>query len=173
MSHSQLPFDKPVSPSDMAALLASWAGNLQRNTTNAFHSLNPADYIRLITIICGYLLLRPYLVKVGAYVQEKDHARKNEPFELGGDGDGRGKGGGGSKALDSSGQRRSRSAIPGVESDSEEDDEGPAAGVDWGRRARLRQRKVVREALARHERQLQELQQTESDKEIEDLLIDD
>ena len=174
MSQSQLPFSKSASPSDIPALLASWAGNLQRNTADVFQKLHPADYVRLITIICGYLLLRPYLIKVGAHVQEKEHARKNEPAAIGSGEDGSGSGGYVSKHLDSSPQQqRTKPAIPGVDSDSEGEDGEAADGADWGRRARLRQRKIVREALAKHERQLQEMQQTESDKEIDDLLIDD
>lgn len=102
-------------------------------------------------------------MKIGAKIQQKEYDRKAGPAEAGGQ-DG--------KAEDSSSQQMKQPSIPGVDSDSS-DGEREGQGANWGRRARLRQRKIVREALAKHERKLQATQQTESDKEIEDLLLDD
>lgn len=39
---------------------------------------NPQKVIRIIIIIGGYLLLRPYLQKLGGKLQEADHARPVE-----------------------------------------------------------------------------------------------
>ena len=151
---------------EMLLPLASWAGNLQRNTADAFHKLNPTDYIRLITIICAYLLIRPYLMKIGAKIQQKEYDRKAGPVEMDGQG---------SKAVDSFSQQTKQlhnHRDSDSDSDNDSDGEREGEGVNWGQRARLRQRKIVRRALAEHERNLQEMQQTESDKEIEDLLIE-
>ena len=177
MSHYGARLHQPVSPSEMLAPLATWAGNFQRNTTGMFRELRPIDYIRLLTIICGYLLLRPYIVKFGAHIQQKDHAQKVEAhvkrIEICSGSDiGSRKS---EPRCEKQYQSRSQSqqAIPGINSDSEDEDEREkAGGVEWGLRARLRQRKVVRKAMAKYERQLEEVQPTESDKEIEEFLID-
>ena len=99
-------------------------------------------------------------MKIGASIQQKEYNRKAGPADMGGHG---------GMAVDSSSRQTIQPSIPGVDSDST-DGERDGEEASWGRRARLRQRRIVREALARRERELQAMQQTESDKEIEDLL---
>lgn len=60
-------------------------------------------------------------------------------------------------------------AIPGVESDGEEE-EGEQEVPKWGAKARVRQRKFIRSALEKEEKRLQDEQEDESDKEIEEFL---
>ncbi|OCK79356.1 DUF1531-domain-containing protein [Lepidopterella palustris CBS 459.81] len=141
----------------ITALLSTWAGNFQRNTTSAFTQLRLEDYIRLVVIIGGYCLLRPYIIKLGAKLQmkshEKDSADHGEMGEM------------------NPNELRGRVAIPGVDEDSDEDDDGDAAGRDWGRNARMRQRKFIREALEREEARLREKAEVDSDKDIDEFLI--
>lgn len=59
-------------------------------------------------------------------------------------------------------------AIPGVDSDSEDEEDKD----DWGRAARLRQRTFIRETLEAHERKLREEAEANSDKDIEEFLVD-
>jgi hypothetical protein len=67
---------------------------------------------------------------------------------------------------------RGKIAIPGVDSDSESDVEGDKGDVktgEWGRKARLRQRRVVRKDLeAKEKRGIDD----ESDEEIREFLRD-
>jgi len=72
------------------------------------------------------------------------------------------------------GRKVAKVDIPGVDTDSEEDGDGEGAKMkegQWGRKARVRQRKMVKRAMEIHERNLAE-KGNESDKDIEDLLED-
>jgi hypothetical protein len=143
--------------------LSTWAGNFQRNTRAAFVELRAKDYIRLVVIIGAYLLLRPYLVKAGARAQEKSHARREDPVGAGSEA---------SMSVDTLRDGR-KVDIPGVDGESEEENEAGSGEVAWGRKARVRQRNMIREKVEEHERRLREQQMTESDKEIEEFLVDD
>ncbi|KAF2463454.1 DUF1531-domain-containing protein, partial [Lindgomyces ingoldianus] len=136
-------------------LLSTWGNNFTRNTSNAFAELRLKDYIRLVIIIGAYCLLRPYIIKLGAKLQTKAHEKDSadhgeiHPNEL-----------------------RGKVEIPGLE-DSDEEDEGyePKPG-EWGRNARVRQRKFIRDALAKEEQRLREEAEAEDDKDIEEFLVD-
>lgn len=69
-------------------------------------------------------------------------------------------------------QLRGKVEIPGVDEDSDEE-EGEGTAGNWGRNARVRQRKFIREALEREEQRLRDEAEAESDKEIEEFLIKD
>src|ERR1700753_3589833 len=65
-SPPELPFDIP----DIPALLSTWAGNAKRNTSAAFSSMTLQNWIRVIAIIGGYVLVaRPVLMMLGAKAQ--------------------------------------------------------------------------------------------------------
>jgi hypothetical protein len=139
--------------------LATWRDNFYRNTSEAFTTMKPEGYIRLVVIVGAYALLRPYIMKIGANLQERQHERdaleellpaEMHPNEI---------------------RTGKKFAIPGVEeSDSEE--EGEAKPGQWGKTARVRQRKFIREKLEEEERKLLAEQEAEDDKDIADLLID-
>jgi len=136
--------------SDIPAILNTWKNNFTRNTSEAFTRLTPKDAIRLVIIGCAYLLIvRPLLVRLGTRIQAKQHEDANKEADA--------------QALSG------KVSIPGVDSDSDEDedeDEGGKVG-QWGRTARLRQRRVVRRALEMKERAALE---DESDEEIREFL---
>jgi hypothetical protein len=140
--------------------LMTWRDNFNRNTRAAFTSMTPENYIRLVVIVGAYALIRPYLMKIGAKLQERQHERDAleellpagdiHPNEL---------------------RTGKKFAIPGVEeSDGEEDEE--AKPGQWGKKARVRQRKMIRHTLEEQERMLQEEQDEEDLKDIVDLLED-
>lgn len=137
--------------------LSTWGHNFTHNTTAAFADMGPKDYIRLVIIIGTYLLLRPQLMKLGARMQRKSHEKDAQdngeadihPNEL-----------------------RGKIEIPGVGDSDEEDDENVERVGDWGRNARVRQRKFIRDALAKEEARLADEQEDESDREIEEFLVD-
>lgn len=66
---------------------------------------------------------------------------------------------------------RGKVEIPGVDEDSDEEEEEEGTVGNWGRNARVRQRKFIREALKREEQRLRDEAEAESDKEIEEFLI--
>lgn len=131
-----------------------------RNLMASFSRLKPEGWIRLIWIVGAYMLLRPYLMKLGARAQERQHEKESaeaadtgaevHPNELRG----------GKKV-----------AIPGVESDDEEEKTEAKPG-QWGKKARVRQRKFIRETLVKEEERLQDEQEQEDLKDIADLLED-
>lgn len=140
-------------------LISTWAGNFQRNTSQAFVDLRPKDYIRLIVIIGGYCLLRPYLMKLGAKLQARD-LEKMEKASAEAD----------KTELNANDLRGVRKEIPGVESEDEGSEEEETS--NWGRKAKIRQRKMIRKRLEEHEERLRSLQPTESDEEVEEFLVD-
>jgi len=71
------------------------------------------DWLRLITIVGGYLLLRPILLRIGARLQEKSLEKED-----------------------------ARRSDEGVEREKEQDDEAKKK-LEWGATARIRQRKVA------------------------------
>jgi hypothetical protein len=141
---------------EVASTLSTWKGNFVRNSSKAFDDMTPKNWIRLTVIVCAYLLIRPYLLKLGARVQEKqmEKAAKEMGIEPG-------------TKINANDLRGAKKVdIPGVDSDSEEEGK-----EQWGRKARVRQRKVVRRAMEIHEQNLRD-KANESDKDIDDLLED-
>ncbi|KAF2143222.1 uncharacterized protein K452DRAFT_225158 [Aplosporella prunicola CBS 121167] len=161
---------QPPSP-DIMTLLSTWGDNLSTQTSKAFNNLGPKDYIRLVVIIGGYLLLRQWLVKLGAHRQLKqlehqdaEAKRQARAEELADANDLR---------VGAKKSRKPKIALPGVDSDDDDSSEEESAvrPGEWGRAARLRQRKFVRDALEKHEQKLQAEAEAESDKDIEEFLI--
>ena len=145
----------PSSLEDIPRVLQVWWNNLTRQTEAAFTRLTPQDAIRLVVIACAYaLIVRPMILRLGAKVQAQHHEKEARENAAAG--------------LDAN-DLRGKVAIPGVDSDSEEEEDGVKGDVtsgEWGRRARLRQRKVVRKALEVRERAGEE----EDLEDIKDLL---
>jgi hypothetical protein len=146
-----------MSSQSITDTLATWRDNFVRNTSSAFTTMTPERYIRLVVIVGTYALLRPYLIKLGAKLQEKQHER--DAAEVLGD-------------IHPNELRTGKKyAIPGLDEDDDEDEDDVQPG-DWGKTARVRQRNFIRQALEKEEKRLQDEQEAESDKEIEDLLVD-
>jgi hypothetical protein len=138
--------------------LKIWGGNLTRNTAAAFAELRLKDYIRMVTIIGAYCLLRPYIIALGGRLQTKTHERDSAEGQE-------------TSAEISANELRGKFAIPGVdESDGDDDEEEEARTGDWGRKARVRQRKFIRSKLEAEEKRLREEAEAESDKELEEFL---
>lgn len=98
-------------------------------------------------------------MKIGAKLQERAHERDSAATDQP------------TAALDGNDLRGGKKvAIPGVDSDDEEEEETVAG--DWGKTARLRQRKFIRQQLEEHERKLREDAEALEDKDIEEFLVD-
>lgn len=108
---------------DLKALLHRYI--LQEDNTIIFlgRVYKPGEILRMVIILGGYLLLRPYILKMQAKFQERDHAREIDPTE--------------ESSHAAMGARRRKPA--GEETDDEDDD-------SWG--AKLK-RKQKAEALAK------------------------
>ena len=114
------------------------------------------DYIRLIAIVGGYCLLRPYLVNLGGKHQGKDHERPFDADETS------------SPAVISPNNIREHYDEVLEDSDSE-DDVALAAGMTWGKSARKKQRRTLKQILEAEERK-GAMGEADSDKEIEEFL---
>ncbi|KIW06386.1 uncharacterized protein PV09_02839 [Verruconis gallopava] len=146
--------------SAVSSQLSIWKGNFLRNSSAAFDNMSPKQWIRLIIIVCTYLLIRPYLVKLGAKVQEKQMEKAAREMGITP----------GTKiTANDLRQAKSQIDIPGVDSDSEDENDGKLS--QWGRKQRIRQRKLVKRAMEIHEQNLA-AKGNESDKDIDDLLED-
>ncbi|KAI9809763.1 MAG: hypothetical protein M1825_000196 [Sarcosagium campestre] len=140
-----------------------WADNARNNLGNTVRSLTPVDYIRLVAIVGGYALLRPYLIRLGGRFQAKDHEREIVDSQgllaSGGEGDG-----------GSQGKAGLNGQVGVPEDTDDEDDDDPAHTTNWGRTARRRQRKMIKKILEAEETKLRKEQEDEEDKDIEEFL---
>lgn len=106
------------------------------------------------------MLLRPYLIKLGARSQMKSHEEESAEAEQA------------AKAAISPNELRGRVQIP-EDSDSEEEEAGQTTSADWGKKARRRQREMIKKMLEAEEQWLRESKEEEEDKDIEEFLIKD
>ncbi|KAF5023808.1 hypothetical protein F66182_4116 [Fusarium sp. NRRL 66182] len=138
----------------ITAQFLQYGANASNNLSNTFNDMDTKSWIRLIVIVGGYMLLRPYFMKMvtkGAVKNmEKEDEREKEK------------------------ERRKAQISPNelrgiVEEEDEIDEEGDGTGADWGQKARVRQRTFLKDLLEAEERLREE---EEDDKDIADLLED-
>ncbi|KAI1651675.1 DUF1531-domain-containing protein [Daldinia loculata] len=128
------------------------------NIAESFTSMTAKEWIRLVIIVGAYALLRPYIIKLGAKHQEKQLEKQFAEEEA-------------KQAEISPNQLRGEVGIPEDSDDDEEQAETTAS--DWGKKARKRQRNMIKKLLDAEEKRLQELQEDEEDKDIEQYLVAD
>ncbi len=108
-------------------------------------------------VVGAYLLIRPYLVKGGAKMQERQHEkviaadRKRE-----------------AKNLISANSLRGQVEIP-EDTDSEEE---AKSGVNWGGKARKKQRRALKKILEADEKMRLDAEGDKDDKDIMEYLVD-
>ncbi|KAI0119908.1 DUF1531-domain-containing protein [Nemania sp. FL0031] len=127
-----------------------------RTTTNlsaSFDSMSAQQWIRLVAIVGAYALLRPYVIKMGAKHQEKQFEKAQQEG-----------------AQISPNELRGELGIP-EDSDDDEDEQGETTAADWGKKARKRQRNMIKQLLDAEEKRLQETIDEQEDKDIEEFLI--
>lgn len=138
----------------------AWVQEMRTQAAQSTRNLTPKDYIRLLAIVGGYCLLRPYLVRLGGRFQASDHEREiDDDTEI--------LSGGRDKGIISPNLLRGQ--IP-EDSEEEEEEEGDKGVVSWGRKARRRQRGLVRKIVEAEEKRRREEEEADSDKEIEEFL---
>lgn len=138
----------------------------ERFTTNlgaSFSNMSLKHWIRLVMMVGTYLLIRPYAVKLGAKYQQRQFEKQHTDDEAAA----------AAAAAISPNQLRGQADIV-EESDDDEvpDMEATAATTssDWGKKARKRQRVMLKRMIAAEEKRLEELQGDEEDKDIEQYL---
>lgn len=104
------------------------------------------------------MLLRPYLVKLGMKAQMKSHEEEEARAEAE------------HQAKISANELRGRVNIPD-DTDDEDEATAEASGPDWGKKARRRQRDMIKKLLKAEEQRLQENQEELEDKDIEEFLV--
>lgn len=133
------------------------------NMRNTLNDMSPEKWIRLVIVVGTYMLIRPYLLKLGGKVQMKQHEKEAAEAEAEAT----------EKAKMSPNEFRGHKIE--VPDDSDDDDadaqaQGQASATDWGKKARKRQRTMVKKIIAAEEKRLQDLQDDDEDKDIEEFL---
>ncbi|KAI9832286.1 MAG: hypothetical protein M1819_004464 [Sarea resinae] len=147
------------SPQNILGSIGTWRSNFQNQVQYTVKKMTIHDYLRLVIIVGAYCLLRPYLIKLGARFQAKDHERELDPDEMS------------SAAAVSPNSLRGQVQLQ--ESDDEDDEVALGTGADWGKKARRRQRQMIKNILAAEEKRLAEEAEADSDKDIEEFLVKD
>jgi Protein trafficking PGA2 len=146
--------------------LVTWYNNFIRNAVHMWDGMTLIKYIRLIAVLGAYMLLRPYLMKLGAKLQAKEHEKELDPYEIA------------TKDEQGNTKKLSPNNLRGIDGkevtleDSESEEEATGADVKWGKKARKRQRAVIKKVLEDEERIRRELQEDEEDKDIMEYLVD-
>ncbi|CAH0053319.1 unnamed protein product [Clonostachys solani] len=143
--------------------MAKYGQNMSNNLHSTFANMTIHGWIRLIVIVGGYMLLRPYALKYLGQRQfesmEEQERKDREEEEKRG-------------AKISPNQLRGQNGAVDLDEDEDEffeEDEGKSSATRWGQKARIRQRTMIKDLLEREERRRLE---EEDDKDIEDLLED-
>ncbi|KAF5580045.1 trafficking PGA2 domain-containing protein [Fusarium pseudoanthophilum] len=134
----------------LTAQFLQYGANASNNISNAFDSMDTKAWLRLTVIVGGYMLLRPlflkFVTKGAVQKMEDEDAREKRKAQI------------------------SPNELRGlVEDEPEIDEEGDGTGADWGQKARVRQRTMLKDLLEAEERRREE---EEDDKDIADLLED-
>ena len=124
------------------------------NMSASFTMMDTKKWIRLVMIVGTYLLVRPYFLKWAGKRQEQGMEKAE-----------------GDEGKISANELRGQVDIP-EDSDDEGAPEGDGATTasDWGKKARKRQRNMLRKMIDAEEKRLQDLQDDEEDKDIEQYL---
>ena len=141
-------------------LLQTGKENFLRNFWGIKEQLDLLSTIRVIVIVGGYLLIRPYFVKLGNKYQTKQHEKELDAEEMAK----------AEKGRVTANSFRGKVEIP---EDSESEEEvGTGKDVNWGKKARKRQRQHTRRLLEAEERLRKEQQEDDEDKDIQEFLHD-
>ncbi|CCU74765.1 hypothetical protein BGHDH14_bgh02598 [Blumeria hordei DH14] len=146
--------------STISEIVKQGGENLVHNVWGMCERICLRDFIRIIIIVGGYLLLRPYLLKFAAKIQAKQYANDADTDV--------------STSSDklSHNQLRGTGAVDLPHSDSEDNqNDRIASGADWGTKARKRQKRAIKRIMEEKEEKWLEAEGDIDDKEIMDLLV--
>ena len=125
--------------SNLAGRLTEYGHNASNNLSNAFTDMSLQSWIRLVVIVGGYMLLRPYVMKMGSKFAVKKLEEEDAK----------------SKADDKIDPDMTPNEFRGIKEKlehAENEDRGDGTGSDWGQKARARQRQMLKDLLEEEER---------------------
>jgi len=144
-------------------VFAFWGHNLKTNITLSFTNMDTQGYIRMVAIVGAYLLIRPYLMKLGAKAQGRQHEKEIDPSKMASSN--------GKKAKISANSLRGQVEILDDSDEDEEEGKATATEMNWGKKARKRQRQMIKKVLETGEKKKMDEQESEDDKEMEEWLL--
>ncbi|KAJ1329051.1 Protein trafficking PGA2 [Microdochium nivale] len=134
------------------------------NVTGTFKNMTLKQYIRLVMIVGAYMLFRKYVIVHGARFQQRqmekrEAADKAEEEKR--------------NAEMTPNQLRGAELGLAEDTDSEGEDAAASSGavLQFGKKARRRQRNAIKKILDAEEERLRQLQEDEEDKDIQEFLI--
>ncbi|KAL7936771.1 hypothetical protein V8C35DRAFT_296425 [Trichoderma chlorosporum] len=140
----------------VVAQMSQYGSNASNNIQKSFNDMTTHGWLRLIMIVCTYLLIRPHVIKYSTkhavkQLEKQDREDKAQAKE----------------AVAKMSPNELRGLNAGAELDVDADEGADGTNADWGSKARVRQRKTLRKILEAEERRRYE---EESDEDIRDLL---
>ncbi|RDA86579.1 hypothetical protein CP532_5993 [Ophiocordyceps camponoti-leonardi (nom. inval.)] len=135
------------------ARFVEYGHNASNNLQESFSQLTLKSWIRLTVFVGGYMLLRPYIMKMATKTavrkmeEEDEKSRKDQAAEA---------------KITPNEFRGIKEKISGLQ------DDGEGSGADWGGRARMRQRQMLKDLLEEEERR----QAAKDDADIQEFLVD-
>lgn len=115
--------------------LAQYGQNASNNFSDAFNRMTLQNWIRLTMIVGGYMLLRPYVLKLSTKVavkklEQQEEKEREEEAKL---------------------AKMTPNELRGLKDDDEIDEGADGSSADWGSKARIRQRKMLKKLLEEEE----------------------
>ncbi|KAL7797594.1 trafficking PGA2 domain-containing protein [Trichoderma ceciliae] len=140
----------------IVAQLSQYGQNASNNLQKGFSDMSTKGWLRLIMVVCTYLLIRPYVIKYSTKyavnkLEEQDVKDKKQAKE----------------AVAKMSPNDLRGLNSAAEADVDVDEGADGSSADWGSKARVRQRKMLRKMLEVEEQRRWE---DEDDEDIRDLL---
>ncbi|KAK4169096.1 protein trafficking Pga2 [Cladorrhinum sp. PSN259] len=137
------------------------------NIQSTFENMSPHKWLRVVIVAGAYMLLRPYLIKLGGKFQMSTHEKEAAEAEA----EERARAQGKITANQLRGAGGQRVELPDdTDDEDEEEDQGDSTSADWGKQARRRQRLMIKKLLQEEEKRLIETKEMEEDKDIEEFL---
>ncbi|KAL7925395.1 trafficking PGA2 domain-containing protein [Trichoderma austrokoningii] len=155
-SQSYQPYpDDGESSQSILGQLSQFGQNASNNIQRSFTDMSTQGWLRLIMVVCTYLLIRPHIIKYST----KHAVKKLEEQDVKD-----------KKFAEEQVTKMSPNDLRGlgsVEEDIDADEGADGTKANWGSKARVRQRKALRKILEAEEKRRYE---EESDEDVKDLL---
>ncbi|KKP04017.1 hypothetical protein THAR02_03868 [Trichoderma harzianum] len=136
--------------------LSQYGQNASNNLQKSFTDISTHGWLRLVMIVCTYLLIRPHILKYSTKHAVRTLEKQDEQDKAAA-----------KEAVAKMSPNELRGLNAGAEIDVDADEHADGTSADWGSKARVRQRKMLRKMLEAEERRRYE---EESDEDIRDLL---
>ncbi|ROW06034.1 hypothetical protein VMCG_04504 [Cytospora schulzeri] len=137
-----------------------------RNLRGSLEGMSPEKWIRIVIVVGAYVLIRPYILKIGGKVQMAQHEKEAAAAKAEEEAKARAK-------MSPNELRGHTIQLPGESDDSDAEEEaGQASATEWGKKARRRQRTMIKKILSAEEKRLRELQEDDEDKDIQEFLTE-